>query len=792
MPRIAFLTCASVILCLQFVQAQAPAAPPRRRAAAVTDAPARLPVRRVVLYKNGIGYFEHLGRVRGDDTISVDFNSAQLNDVLKSLTVVDLGNGRVSGISYNSDAPLGERLGALRLAVGDRATLPQLLDALRGARLEVRVGGRVVTGRLLGVERRVHGTGDTAAPRDELTIVSDAGEIRTVELTPAASVRVAERDSANQVGSYLGLLASTRAPDRRRMTIATTGTGERDLLVSYVSEVPIWKTNYRIVLPPGGEEPLLQGWAIVDNTTGEDWNNVDLSLVAGAPQSFIQQISQPQYARRPVVQPSQPVLLTPQTHAATLTIGMGGVRGTITDASAAALPGVTVRLIDSQRVIIAQAVTDGSGRYALMDVAPGTYRAEFTLAGFSTVATDLRVVAGADTSRDAVMRVGALSETITMTGETPVAGGRAGSGGGVVGGVAGGIVGGNVERRPPPPAASPAQAGSPTAEPRDLGDLFEYRVSAPISILRNQSALVPIIRCSVAIERVSLWNGRAGARPLRALWLTNSTGLTLDAGAFSVVEGGAFAGEGLMEPLKPEERRLLSYAVDLGVQVESRQGDERRMVSRIVVLHGVIVEHTEQRTRRVYTLRNNDTTARTVVVEHPIRAGWTLAGTPLPVETSATAYRFAVPVQAQQTATLTVEEKRPQQDKYAITSLDDPQLNLLVRDSGDNHTVKDALAPILAKKASIAALAATSADRMARVTQISEDQQRVRENLQTLKDTAEQRSLVRRFAGQLSQQEDQIQALRRELADLDRMRQQADSELQLLIERLALDLAIDE
>ena len=106
--------------------------------------------------------------------------------------------------------------------------------------------------------------------------------------------------------------------------------------------------------------------------------------------------------------------------------------------------------------------------------------------------------------------------------------------------------------------------------------------------------------------------------------------------------------------------------------------------------------------------------------------------------------------------------------------------------------MKDALAPILAKKASIAALAATTAERIARVKQISDDQQRVRENLQTLKGTAEQRALVTRFAGQLSQQEDQIQALRRELADLERMRQQSDSELQLLIERLALDLAIDE
>ena len=212
--RLVLATSACLIVAFQSTHAQAPAAQPRPAATAQATASASLPVRRVVLYKNGIGYFEHLGRVVGNDTTSIDFSSSQLDDVLNSLTVIDLGDGRIDGISYNSDAPLGERLGSLRLAIGDRATLPQLLDALRGARLEVRIGDRVVRGRLLGVERRVHGAGATAESRDELTIVSDAGEIRIVAFsTLAASIRLAEPDSANQVGSYLGLLASTRAPD---------------------------------------------------------------------------------------------------------------------------------------------------------------------------------------------------------------------------------------------------------------------------------------------------------------------------------------------------------------------------------------------------------------------------------------------------------------------------------------------------------------------------------------------------------------------------------------------------
>src|SRR5262245_5799885 len=124
---------------------------------AQSPAQGKLPIRRVVVYKNGVGYFEHMGKIRDADVVTIDFNSSQLNDVLKSLTTLDLGNGRITNVSYNSDAPFAQRLGALRLPVGERTTLAEFLGALRGARLEVRGAGQSVTGRLLSVERRARG-----------------------------------------------------------------------------------------------------------------------------------------------------------------------------------------------------------------------------------------------------------------------------------------------------------------------------------------------------------------------------------------------------------------------------------------------------------------------------------------------------------------------------------------------------------------------------------------------------------------------------------------------------------
>ena len=261
----------------------------------------RLPVRRVVLYKNGVGYFEHAGRVSGNEAVNIDFTTAQLNDVLKSLTTLDLGKGRITGVAYNSIDPLNKRLGALRLPLAEDTTTAQFLNAMRGARVEVRSGGLSASGKLLSIEQReLAGKDGEKITVNQISLVTDSAEVRTFDLTPETSVRIVEKDLNEEVGHYLSLVASARDQDVRRLTISTQGSGERDLLVSYISEVPIWKSTYRIVIPKDGK-PLLQGWAIVDNTVGEDWDNVELSLIAGAPQSFVQDLSQPYYARRPVV-----------------------------------------------------------------------------------------------------------------------------------------------------------------------------------------------------------------------------------------------------------------------------------------------------------------------------------------------------------------------------------------------------------------------------------------------------------------------------------------------------------
>jgi hypothetical protein len=204
--------------------------------------------------------------------------------------------------------------------MSDDPTSTELFQALRGQRVEVVGGPRgTLTGRLISIESRTEksGTGDATVEKFYLTLVAGLGAFRVIELTPALSVRPLEGNLQGQLDRYLELLSTTHSTGLRHLTLNALGQGQRELRVSYISEVPVWKSTYRIVFPRAENgKATMQGWAVVDNTVGADWDNVQLSLVAGAPQSFIQPLSQLLYSRRPEIPIATLVETTPQTHEA--------------------------------------------------------------------------------------------------------------------------------------------------------------------------------------------------------------------------------------------------------------------------------------------------------------------------------------------------------------------------------------------------------------------------------------------------------------------------------------------
>ena len=674
---------------------------------------ASLPVRKVVLYKNGVGYFEHTGRVWGNQDLRIEFTTAQLNDVLKSLTLVDLSGGRINAVHYNSVAPLDVQLRGLQIPLGEDVTSAALLIALRGTRVEVHSGATSAVGRIFSVETiEKAGSKENPIQATQLALVTDSGEMRLFEMGPGVTVRSADPEIHRDIDRYLSLMGTTRSKDLRRMTIGASGNGEREVMVSYISEVPVWKSTYRIVLPKAPAKAFLQGWAIVDNTVGEDWNDVKLSLVSGTPQSFIQNISQPYYARRPVIPLPESVMLTPQAHEASMEAGkliaplalMGGVPGGVAGGSAGGVMG---------------GVIGGAG------MAPGTFPEEPDAAEESTEVSEL------------------------LSKEEAAAEGTA------------------------------------------VGDLFEYNLKERITVLKNQSALVPIVQSAIEAEKITLVmsdeNGGLQGIPLRALWLKNSSGLTLDGGTFNVLEQDSFAGEGIMELLHPGERRLISFAADKAVRVVQGTPTGSRAVRKTTIVKGVMVVHREERNSTTYVIHNADAATRQVVLEYPLRSGWKLEEEMKPEESSATRYRFRVEVAPGQTDKFIVRESRPEVSRIHISTLTDGQLAAFVVEGAVTALEEQELRKVIAKKGEIAAVDQEIKTRQQDVESIEKGQARLRENMKALKGSPEEKALLLRYTRELDGQEDRLAALQKETGEQKAKREGLQAQFEAMVQGISIE-----
>jgi hypothetical protein len=496
------------------------------------------------------------------------------------------------------------------------------------------------------------------------------------------------------------------------------------------------------VIPNEGK-PLLQGWAIVDNTVGEDWKNVELALVAGAPQSFVQELSQPYYTRRPVVPLPENALLSPQTHEATLEGKGDDLNGQFVPPPPVSAASTTVE-VDGQAAGVIGGVIGGP-------------------------------VAGNTRAQKSLRSGGGIG---------------AGYGPGTGGGTGGGILHGLGDRRQwLDQDVAYIESNNATAQTRDLGDLFEYKLKDRVTIRKNQSALVPILQSRIDAEKVSVWNPSESS-VLRALWVNNTSDLTLDGGSFNVLEGEAFAGEGLMDPIKPGEKRLLSYAADLGVLVDAKQKAENQHVTKVIIAHGTMTQMTQERQENTYTIHNRDAAARTVVIEHPARAGWKLTDDETPAESSASFHRFRLKVDPKKTTELTVKEYRPILNSYQLTNVTDDQIKYFLVQKMINIETERVLRKVILQKNDIAQLDSTIAGRKTQISSISEDQQRVRENMKALKGSAEEKALVERYVKELNEQEDRMQSLRHEITDLQQKREASQKTLNETIEALQMEVTL--
>lgn len=638
-------------------------------------------IKRVVLYKHGVGHFEREASISGDDEVRLAFRSQEMNDVLKSLTVYDSGGGAVSSVSYDNKKPIAKLLSDISLDIPTEGGSVPLLASLRGAEVSVSVGSREVEGQIVGVDFRNSFREGQVSQRCFLTVFEEKGRLQTFDLDEVAGVTFKDPELQSDMQFLFATVFSAKKQDTKSLKVFSRGQGERTLNLSYVVECPVWKTSYRIALPreDSDQKAFLQGWALVDNPQDEDWKDVQLSLVSGLPISFRHDLYSPRYLHRQEVE---------------------------VETESAAGP------VMAEGSLFDEAYESDDLFGAAESEMPGSY----VCASPAPVPRRRRVLGGGG----AVEQSAAKVETITQK----------------------------------------------------TGQLFEYKIDRPVTVLRNQSALVPIVADRFEGGKKLLYNqAQRDENPFSVVDFKNSTGLTLEGGPVTIYEGEIYAGEAMLDTLAPDEERMLPYAVALEVEVKVETETRDTLIAQSVT-QSVWTQKRALYNYTTYRLVNKSKQAKTVVVEHPLSKA-ELVRSPQPDSETRNYRRFLVKLPAGGKEDLRLTEKTVETDQQAFANTNLKHVLILLEGMVEEKP------PILAQLKELS-------ERMNELVQEQHDnnqysgnlqagQARIRENLKSLGSTEEERRLRSRYVTQLDKEETQIAEckakndnLRLELAEAER------------------------
>ena len=660
--------------------------------------PVDIPVQKVVLFSSGVGYFEHMGSIAGNSSTELRFKTSQINDILKSLVLQDLDGGKVGTVVYPSQDPLAKTLRSFQVDLSNNPSLAELLTQMRGSQIKVTIQAEHLQGTVLGLEKKQKLLSDKEIVEVWVLNLIAGGTVRSVPLDEVQRVELEDLQLQEELHKALLVLAQARDQAKKPVVITFEGMGERRVRVGYIVETPIWKTSYRLLLPEKPEEPAkIQGWAIVENQTDNDWNDAQLSLVSGRPISFVQELYAPLYLPRPVVKPELYAGLHPQTYA--------------------------------------------SG------IEPSTGKAAEPPAPAPPLSPRMRARAG---------------EAHGMRPQEPMSAAELRS------------EGTDIPLDPMASVIAAASAGQ-------VGELFEYSVRH-VSLPRQRSAMLPIIADDIAAERVSIYNqGVLAQHPLNGAHLKNTTGKHLLQGPITVLDANTYGGDARIDNLPPGQERLISYAIDLQVQVQATNQRQESRVQTGKLVKGVLQLTRKNMFTQEYIMENKADGDKVLIIEHPYRKEWNLVDSPKPLETTDTWYRFRESIPAGKTRTLKVQEEIIQGETIAILPSDLGQLEFYSRIGEIPQEVRSALVKAMSLKSAMVDTERQIKERQQQLAGITQEQQRIRENMASVSQTSQTSQYYTRLLSKLNDQETAIETLQGEVEQLkhtyDRQRKELETYL---------------
>jgi hypothetical protein len=683
------------LLGIPLALAQAPQNPP---AAATLPG---VPVTKIVLYTSGVGYFQRDGEVEGRSEVPLRFKAEEVNDLLKSLVVQDGDGGQLPTVVYDSRDPVEKALKNFPIDLTDHPGLGALLQQIRGEPLEVATPAPV-RGTILGVEKKTERVGEREVIEvTYLNLLTDSG-LRTILLSQVQRFTLLNNQLDRELRQALDLLASRHNTEKKTLRVLFDGSGPRRVRMAYIVAMPVWKTSYRLVLADTAP-PFLQGWAIVENTTDEDWQNVRLSLVSGRPISFVMDLYEPLYVERPVVIPELYAGLRPQVYEQVLET-RGGM------------------LFKADHVPEEKEEAEERSRRLRRESAPG---------------------------RQAMAAA------------------------------------------PPPPVVAESavpgmhQGVMPVAQGAALGELFEYTIATPVSLARQTSALLPIVHAAVEGRKLSIYNARVHAKhPLHGVRLRNASTLHLMQGPITVFDGGSYVGDARLPDLAPGAEQLLSYAMDLNMEVDPAVPSEQQHLVSVSLRKGMLLATHKVLAEATYTIKNRDQKATTLLLEHPWRADWQLTAPAQPTERTRDAYRFQITVEPGQSTQLLVREEKPLQQTVRLLDTGADRIAYYLQAQQLSPAVKQALQKAVSLRERLDQTHGQLQRLAQRLDAITQEQSRIRENMERLASSSE---LYQRYVRKLDQQETEIENLRQESDKLQTTEERQKRELEEYL--LGLDLS---
>ncbi len=661
-----------------------PGDPPTIPAATATSG--QLPVAQAILYSSGVGYFQREGNVEGNQRIDLSFPVEDVNDLLKSMVLQDHNNGHISAVSYDSQAPIAKTLQSFAINLTDNPGYGAILNQARGEKVEVTLqqGNAAqpgnVTGTIIGVEKQQHQVGKESIVEAEMLNLWCAEGMRAVKLNDVLRVRFLSPVLESELKRALETVGLSHDTAKKSVSIMFSGDGKREVSVAYVVENPIWKTSYRLVLPNKKDaKPSLQGWAIVENATEEDWKDVHMALVSGRPISFRMDLYQPLYVPRPLVEPELFASLRPPTYNGAL------------EKQQEAAPKVE----ELKKLLKDEKAPDRAERDSLKDAA----------------------------SANGILAMKLPQKDIDLTKGVQ----------------------------------SAAATGS-------LGDFFQYTIQHPVSLPRQKAAMLPIVQKEVEADRVSIYNeGVQAKHPLLGLKFRNTTGMHLMQGPVTVFEGSSYAGDTRFLDIQPKDERLVSYAIDLGTEVEPKLNNDSGPITKIIARQGLIYQTNRARESKSYKVVNRSEHDRVVLIEHPYRPEFELVSKTKYAERARDVYRFEVKVPAGKDANLDVVEERNAVSTVQINNAADDTIRFFLSQKITSEKVKQALEHAQQLKAKRSMTERDLAQSRTELQEITTDQARIRQNLPVLPQTSE---AFKNYVKKLADQEPDVERLQKSIKEL--------------------------